>query len=308
MDSRIREIEQWIAEAKQDLGECGREAYINKLYLLDAEIRAIIREDGSLPAANSPRQQVNNVRRLSLPTAAIATAVGVLLLAASTVYFIAVPVAAPILASNQSAAGASGLKPSLESQPEIIPAAYIPRQIAGEEVLPFNWEPTAEYTVAASAPRPAAAGQAELIAANLPTEDSPAAAPAESSGRHTGVVPAARPAIGPAYEATEIALAATSQPEQPVVQGPREVPAANPHTTAMGGEIERTIATEVPTEDPEAPQTTDDRGFYEQWDWDVDNGDNSIEELVDEYENNELQLNSAELAEKLREVLDKSKD
>ena len=55
MDSRIREIEQWIAEAKQDLGECGQEAYVKKLFLLDAEIRAILRENGILPGAVSPR-------------------------------------------------------------------------------------------------------------------------------------------------------------------------------------------------------------------------------------------------------------
>jgi hypothetical protein len=88
MDSRIREIEQWIAEAKHDLGERGREAYLEKLYLLDAEIRNVIRENGVPPQSASPRAAVRRVRRWHAPQAlASGAAFGIMLLAASTVYF-----------------------------------------------------------------------------------------------------------------------------------------------------------------------------------------------------------------------------
>jgi hypothetical protein len=85
---------------------------------------------------------------------------------------------------------------------------------------------------------------------------------------------------------------------------------SNTNSTAAslgGGELEHTIAAEVPTEEPEESATEeDDRGFYDEWV--VDNGDNSIEELVDELAKEELDLDSTELAEKLREGLDPRKD
>ena len=85
MDSRIREIEQWLAEAKQDLGECGREAYIRKLFLLDAEIRSVIKENGAVPETGSPRSQAKRVRRLGSP-ALVLGAMGVTLLTATAFF------------------------------------------------------------------------------------------------------------------------------------------------------------------------------------------------------------------------------
>jgi hypothetical protein len=62
MDSRIRELEQWLAEAKEDLGTRGQEAYLRKLYLLDAEIRAVIKASGAQPEAGSPQPKERLVR------------------------------------------------------------------------------------------------------------------------------------------------------------------------------------------------------------------------------------------------------
>lgn len=297
MDSRIREIEQWIAEAKQDLGECGREAYISKLYLLDAEIRAIIKEDGSLPAASSPRQRANNVRRRSLPTAAFATAVGVLIVAASTVYFTVMPVPSETLTAGAPAMGAGQVPP-----PEMISAAFIPQQIPGEEILPNDWEPPAE-TTKAQATQPAPSEAKVVLAAQPPAAGgAPAWERPEPVRQATSAMP---PVDNPTNEATEIALTPVDRPAVPAPNA-RELPAKSPHTSAMGGEVEHTIATEVPTETPDEQAAFDDRGFHEPWH--VDTGDKSVEELADEIENGELELNSAELADKLREVLDKSKD
>lgn len=302
MDSRIREIEQWIAEAKHDLGECGREAYINKLYLLDAEIRAIIKEDGSLPAANSPRQQENNVRRFSLPNTAVAAAVAVLLLTASTVYF-----SSRYFDSNTitpSVSPAHRLAAVEESTSDITLAAYIPDNIPGEEILPNDWTPPVEL----EAPAVSTASTPVILAAATPSAEAspeggistqPAAAPIERAA------PAIEHPYVPANVATEIALtpAARNTPQPAVAESDSNT---NPTSSSLGGEVEFTVATEVLTEEPEEPITEDDHGFYDEWV--VDNGDNSIEELVDELAEKELDLNSAELAEKLREGLDPRKD
>jgi hypothetical protein len=87
MDSRIREIEQWVTEAKTDLGEHGREAYLNKLYLLDAEIRSVIRESGMQSATASPQSAGRRVRRQHAFPVFASGALGVLLLTVSIVYF-----------------------------------------------------------------------------------------------------------------------------------------------------------------------------------------------------------------------------
>lgn len=103
MDSRIREIEQWVTEAKTDLGEHGREAYLNKLYLLDAEIRSVIRESGMHPAAASPQSAGRRVRRQHAIPVFASGALGVLLAAVSTVYFASPGLSLPFGASVQSA-------------------------------------------------------------------------------------------------------------------------------------------------------------------------------------------------------------
>jgi hypothetical protein len=84
MDNRLREIEQWVAEARDGLGDGGREAYVRKLYLLDAEIRAVIKDSGILPQADSPRPATSLVRHLS--SLALPVASAVVVLAVATVY------------------------------------------------------------------------------------------------------------------------------------------------------------------------------------------------------------------------------
>lgn len=143
MDSRIREIEQWVAEAKIDLGECGREAYINKLFLLDAEIRAIIKDNGILPAAASPRQQQSDkVRRFTARALVSAGAAAVLLLTASTVF---------LTLSGNTESGLTSPPPvhfasTDNGSPAIITAGYIPGSIPNEEILPDSWTPPMDST------------------------------------------------------------------------------------------------------------------------------------------------------------------
>ncbi|MCB1217051.1 hypothetical protein KDL44_06645 [bacterium] len=69
MDSRIREIEQWLDEAKNDLQDGGREAYLRKLYLLDAEIRAVIKENDPLPEIKQASAGRRAPRAFNLPVA-----------------------------------------------------------------------------------------------------------------------------------------------------------------------------------------------------------------------------------------------
>lgn len=87
MDSRIREIEQWVAEAREGLCEGGRDAYLRKLYLLEAEIRAVIKENGVLPEGLSPALREERVRRFHPSALGFSAAAGVLVLAAASFYF-----------------------------------------------------------------------------------------------------------------------------------------------------------------------------------------------------------------------------
>ncbi len=165
MDSRIRELEQWLAEAKRDLGECGQEAYLQKLYLLDAEIRAVIKANGAQTGMDSPSPAGRPVRGqtparqggpASMRLALTLGVSGVALLAAATV--------ATRLPALQ---GGSGLLARLSGgrstyiansgQPETgldlsragqssttPPAGFIPASIPGEEILPVGWTPAME--------------------------------------------------------------------------------------------------------------------------------------------------------------------
>src|SRR5687767_7525936 len=83
MDNRLREIEQWVAEARDGLSDGGREAYVRKLYLLDAEIRAVIKDSGILPQAVSPRPALSLVRHLSSLALPVASALVVLAVSAA---------------------------------------------------------------------------------------------------------------------------------------------------------------------------------------------------------------------------------
>jgi hypothetical protein len=134
MDSRIREIEQWVDEAKRGLDECGREEYFRKLFLLDAEIRAAIKDSGCIPEAASPQRQVKRVRRFVNPSLALSGAFGVLLLAATTVYLNGPHMlSAPAMAN--AARGTGQANSTYDPQ---LDRGHIPASIEGEEIIPFE--------------------------------------------------------------------------------------------------------------------------------------------------------------------------
>jgi len=213
MDSRIREIEQWVAEARNDLGECGQEAYVRKLFLLDAEIRAVIKETGILPDAGSPRHQARRVRRFLSPALALSGAAGAVLLTATTVYLSGMhfnpstPTPPPTRLASADPGG-PGKQQSAR--------AYIPASVPGEEILPEGWTPPAAplghpapMIVASSAvpasgaaSQPAKAAGAPVLA-SLPVKQHAAAQKPRGDGRANEAVsvvlasympPAARPA------------------------------------------------------------------------------------------------------------------
>lgn len=166
MDSRIRELEQWLAEAKRDLGECGQEAYLQKLYLLDAEIRAVIKANGAQPGALSPEQQGRLVRgqarqsqstTVSRRTALTLGVAGVALLAATTVAFglPALRGSSSQLArffdlnrnnytANSGQLGTDAMLSDAGQSSTTPPAGFIPASLPGEEILPANWTPAAD--------------------------------------------------------------------------------------------------------------------------------------------------------------------
>ncbi|MBN2082036.1 hypothetical protein JW859_07495 [bacterium] len=314
MDSRIREIEQWITEAKQDLGESGREAYINKLYLLDAEIRAIIKEDGSHPAACSPGQPVKHVRRLSLPATAVAAAVGVLLLTASTAYLIPQYLPKSVLQPQP--------QPVVRQAAAVPPpttatlVAYIPSRIPGEEILPEGWSPpAAEKSVPEEASGMPAAGLANetapvILANNSQTGSSASPRPA-AVAPSGAVVPVNHDddnlLTSTACEAVEIALA--PPPADRPAAGPPPESNIGGSQASFGSGVEHTVATSIPTEkygyfpeEGEAPDPNDES---------VDNGDNSedtAEEAINPLDAAVLELDETEIAERLKKKLEEPKD
>lgn len=158
MDSRIREIEQWIAEAKADLGECGQDAYIRKLYLLDAEIRAVIRENGILPGADSPRRQGKQVRRFATPALAFSGVLFVLILTATTVYLTGQQASGPDSRSGTVARLANSAGASVTTA---VDDGYIPDGIPGEVIMPAGWVLPADTSLGGAVPaavQPAAHG------------------------------------------------------------------------------------------------------------------------------------------------------
>lgn len=171
MDSRIRELEQWLAEAKRDLGESGQEAYLRKLYLLDAEIRAVIKASGAKPDAVSPQRKVWLVRGQARSTqgtggsrgmALTLSVGGVALLAAA-----AVAVGLPLRDSGSSllarlsggvrnyymansGRGAAGLSRGVDGPSSTTPpVGFIPAFVPGEEVLPAGWTPVPDEAASA---------------------------------------------------------------------------------------------------------------------------------------------------------------
>ncbi|GEM_PF-2468975 len=312
MDSRIREIEQWVTEAKNDLGECGREAYINKLYLLDAEIRAIIKEDGSLPAASSPRQRQGHVRRFGVPVVSAVGIVGVLLLAASTAY---------LLTGLDSPGGlklaqADAPAPAALSEQATTYVGHVPASIPGEEILPAGWQPPAvEAQPAAPAAEPVV-----LLASHSPAQP-PAAAPVHP--------PAPQAPANAANDATSlVATVPTEITAAPASQASGvNLPGSGSSLGSGDGGNERIVATvsnydyfpEADTEPAGEPanQTFDtlkeSRGSSDgevpaeitvTGDEPVDNGDNSENTDEAEAEDDAPLLDTDALAEKLKDKLD----
>lgn len=314
MDSRIREIEQWVAEAKNDLGECGREAYISKLYLLDAEIRAIIREDGSLPAASSPRQRTGHVRRVGLPALSAVGVAGVLLLAASTAY---------LLTESNSQRGlelAQAGQPSpvvAAAQPAVTYAGYVPASIPGEEILPAGWRPPAATEEQPVLP----AGEPVALLASHVAAQPPTAAPTHSP---SGRAPAA------ANDATNLVAARPAEitPAPFGTAAGMNAGGSQPSTGSDDGGIERIVATVSDFDyfPPEAETEADDESGNQTFDQlmeirgepdgeapteitvtgdePVDSGDNSENTDEAEAEDDEPLLDKDALAEKLNDKLD----
>jgi hypothetical protein len=239
MDSRIREIEQWVAEAKSDLGECGREAYLRKLFLLDAEIRAMLKDNaGILPEAVSPRPREKRVRRLTTPRLALAGVAGTLLLAASTVY----------LAQNglwASTPGPSTLAAAPATHNLALAASHNPRLPDGEILITDGWEPPA-----GSLPGP----QSPLVMASLPglplgPVDNVGMGPVAPGGaKPAGAVPTAPAAAGTpgTNQATSVVLASL-----PVRTAPASHPATSGTGASTGFQFDAVISREVhyPSED-----------------------------------------------------------
>jgi hypothetical protein len=173
MDSRIREIEQWIAEAKSDLGECGREAYLRKLYLLDAEIKAVLKDNhGILPETASPRLREKRVRRFPTPSLALAGIAGVLLLTASTVYL------TPLLLAQRAAhSGAGPAGSPIMANADRGTGRHVPSLPAGEVLVTDDWRPPVAST----------SGRSTLLLAD-------AASPAATTSAATGLLAAGKPA------------------------------------------------------------------------------------------------------------------
>jgi len=232
MDSRIREIEQWVAEAKTDLGECGREAYINKLFLLDAEIRAIIKDNGTLPAAASPRQQQSDkVRRFTARALVSAGAAAVLLLTASTVYLTLSGNTESHITSPPPVHFASTDSDSAA----IIAAGYIPGNIPNEEILPDGWTPPVSSTPQVPLPSVASQAPGRAVSAPLPIQPAPTGTEAVNQPKPQTQAPAH---TNDAIAVVAMVPASSIQPHESTTGGSNN--ASGPASYVSGG-IEREV-------------------------------------------------------------------
>ncbi|MCH7472138.1 hypothetical protein IIA79_04210 [bacterium] len=237
MDSRIREIEQWWTEAKESLGEGGREVYLRKLYLLDAEIRAVIRENGILPGDVFPRSRAKKVWRFLSPAWAFGTAGGALFLAAATVLVANLTGMAPESPFNNSTRLAADAPGDLSGTPGRTwdLALYT---IPGEEILPGDWLPPVQGEARELAPTsPVLVEGAQSLGVVLASAGaSPIAqdvtkpkAPMGTASRHAG-------------EATDVALVGFApQTEAAALRAPAATSFDSSYTSSSGG-MERTIA------------------------------------------------------------------
>lgn len=206
MDSRIREIEQWVAEAKSDLGECGREAYLRKLFLLDAEIKAVLKENhGILPEAHSPGIREKRVRRFSTPPMALAGVAGALLLTASTVYLTPI-----LLASRNSVAqDVPAAAPAMLLSSALHAPGYIPQLPAGESLVSDGWQPTLELAADDTA---LLLADTQLQPGTLPGPTllaSGPSLPAAASPAGAAPLPVGRPAASGGNQATSVIVLAS---------------------------------------------------------------------------------------------------
>jgi hypothetical protein len=258
MDSRIREIEQWIAEAKHDLGERGREAYLEKLYLLDAEIRNVIRENGVPPQSASPRPAVRRVRRWHAPQAlASGAAFGIMLLAASTVYF-----ASPgAVLSWQPQEPPVRLASSVENYSVNVPA--------GEELLPVGSLESHLTTKLPSSPSEEKAGektpsdmQAPVLGVASPGNSKPTALAHSLGQAPASTTPKVKVQDKPDATPAKQLLALAAKPEaQPLIKLPKPKP-----TAAAGAKAKPAVPTEEVAIIPVSLTTDVDKNA-------VDNGD-----------------------------------
>jgi hypothetical protein len=185
MDSRIREIEQWVAEAREGLSDGGREVYLRKLYLLEAEIRAVIKENGMLPQGTSPVPAEKRVRRSVSHARAFnmsAAAAGVLVLAATTFYFVNAGSARPTSdLTVQPRLALAGGQQATETNPPTRNRLAAVMAGMGEELLPDSWTPATESS---------------LLVANSKVNDKTAPAGAQAARKPApAVVLASRPAV-----------------------------------------------------------------------------------------------------------------
>lgn len=219
MDSRIREIEQWVTEAKTDLGEHGREAYLNKLYLLDAEIRSVIRESGMQPAAASPQSAGRRVRRQHAIPVFASGALGVTLAVVSTVYFAFPGLSFP-----------AGSQPA--SRMAAVPATqyiYVPVP-QGEELVDFNRSGEALLTQLPGSPSEEKAG--EVTPSNeQASADGTAVSPVSSKPSALAQSPTQMPVTIPA--ARESTKPAASQPQPSSKQPEPKLVASVPEKTPV---------------------------------------------------------------------------
>ncbi len=236
MDSRIREIEQWVAEAREGLSDGGREAYLCKLYLLEAEIRAVIKENGMLPQGVSPRPEERRVRRSATSALAFgmtAALAGVCVLAATTFYFVRNADTRPNryqtvpqrLASVESAVAPESIPPTRKALAVILAER-------GEELLPDSWPSETGASFVGDPGAPVLASSQPAAAQNKPADKKPATGKpiplilaAKPAGTAPGTKPAGRqPARAGAQDsggATDVILLAGSPAAADTVHEPK---------------------------------------------------------------------------------------
>lgn len=230
MDSRIREIEQWIEQAKTGLSDGGQEEYVKKLFLLDAEIRAVIKESGTIPGAeNSPGRRGRGARRSAFWPGLTGAVAGVLILAAATAWF-ANPVS--LISVGFSAGGDT---PELsDSAAASLKGPRIPGAISGEEVIAARWldSQPAELLAAVSGGESGPGGHERGTVAGGPVLDigpellsrgGQSGEPASMLNAGQSVILAAGPS-GNAGSGVQLTPAAFGKGGQPVLDLPRPVP------------------------------------------------------------------------------------